>query len=219
MWIPDKEKNDALSISSIKERVIKVKNFRLKSNTLTTNQAATISHKFIQIQHEPCNSIIVPRVSSERRLYIPIGFVDSDFVISDTATAIYNPPPYVFAIISSLMHMAWVSVVAGRLESRFMYSSTLCYNAFPFPEINKAQKKELENKTFKVLDEREKYPEMTLGELYDPQKMPKNLIHAHQEMDSSIDKCYRPEPFNHYDDRLEYLFNIYEKMTNRNQLI
>ena len=108
--------------------------------------------------------------------------------------------------------MTWVRAVAGRLETRIRYSSGLCYNTFPFPEITDAQKTTLEDHVFKVLDEREKHPEKTMAELYDPDKMPDGLRQSHHEMDLSVEQCYRKTPFKSDEERLEYLFKLYEEM-------
>jgi hypothetical protein len=129
------------------------------------------------------NSIIIPSHTSERRLYIPFGFLGDDCIISNSAQAIYNAEPWIFSIISSRILMTWELAVAGRLETRIRYSSALCYNTFPFPEISEAQKTTLEDHVFNVLDEREKHPEKTMAELYDPDKMPEGLRQAHHEMD------------------------------------
>jgi len=219
LWITNETKAEAIKINSIKNKIAKIKEFRLKSDAPSTQMAASMSYKFRQIQHEPDNAIIVPAVSSERRFYIPIGFVNSDFVINNRAYAIYNPPAYVFGAISSRMHMAWVKVVAGRLETRYNYSSSYCYNAFPFPDIDNSQIKFLEEHVFNILDQREKHSEKTIGEMYDPDTMPKSLLKAHQELDLYVDKCYRSNPFNSDNERLEYLFKLYESIINKDNLI
>ena len=101
---------------------------------------------------------------------------------------------------------------AGRLKTDYRYSSTLCYNTFPFPDISEAQKTTLEDHVFNVLDEREKHPEKTMAELYDPDKMPKGLRQAHHTMDLAVEQCYRKQPFKSDEERLAYLFNLYDKM-------
>jgi len=212
LWIEDIYAEEAFNIKEIKERIKKVENFRLKSNALSTKQYAKEPHKFVQISYQKKPSIIIPSVSSERRNYIPIGFLDDKTVVSNSAFAIYDPPHYLFSIISSRMHMTWVRTVAGRLETRYRYSSDLCYNTFPFPEITDRQKNALKERTFEILDEREKHPERTLAELYDPDKMPRGLLEAHQRNDIAIDKCYRKKPFASDEERLEYLFKLYAEM-------
>jgi hypothetical protein len=108
--------------------------------------------------------------------------------------------------------MTWVRTVAGRLKTDYRYSSALCYNTFPFPGITDSQKTTLEDHVFKVLDEREQHPEKTMAQLYDPDKMPAGLRQAHHAMDMAVEQCYRKKPFNSDEERLEYLFKLYEEM-------
>lgn len=175
LWIEDNHLEVARSAPEINARIEKVFKFREASKAKTTNQYSSIPHKFAQRCLKTSNSIIVPSTSSERREYIPIGFLDAGIVITNSANAIYDASPYIFAVIASRMHMTWVHTVAGRLEDRIRYSSALCYNTFPFPEITEAQKNTLESHVFKVLDERELHSEKTMAQLYDPDKMPKGL--------------------------------------------
>jgi len=212
LWINDERKSEAKCIPEIRKRLEAIDSIRLTSKAPSTRNFLGGSHRFIQIQHEPTDALIIPSVSSERREYIPTGFLDENTVISNLAFAIYNPPAHIFAIISSRMHMTWVRTVAGRLKTDYRYSSALCYNTFPFPEITEAQKTTLEDHVFKVLDEREQHPEKTMAQLYDSDKMPDGLRQAHHEMDLAIEQCYRPQPFKSDDERLEYLFKLYEKM-------
>ena len=212
LWIEDNDLPLAESITPIKERIKKVKEMRLASRDKGANQMAARSHQFREMKCAKEVSLIIPRVSSERRQYIPIGFLSADTVILDSAFAVYDPPPYIFAVISSRMHMTWVRAVAGRLKTDYRYSSSLCYNTFPFPNISEAKKTVLEDYVFQVLDEREKHPKKTLAQLYDPDKMPKGLRRAHHEMDLAVEQCYRPHPFKNDEERLEYLFKLYEEM-------
>ncbi len=212
LWINNENMLDAERIPDIKSRIEAVKSVRLASKAPSTNVFSGGDHRFIQIQHEPAKALIIPKVSSERRDYIPIGFLNNDSVISDLAFAIYDPSPFIFAIISSRIHMTWVRAVAGRLKTDYRYSSALCYNTFPFPKIDKTKTNTLENHVLEVLDEREKYPEKTLAQLYDPDKMPDGLRQAHHEMDLAVEQCYRKKPFENDEERLEYLFKLYEEM-------
>jgi len=213
LWIDDDQVENAKKIPPINERIERVRKFRLSSKTLTTNNAALYSHRFKQYTYKKSNKelILIPRVSSERREYIPIRFYPADTITVD-AQVIYNSPIYLFSVVSSKMHMAWVLALTGRLETRIRYSSALCYNTFPFPEITEEQKRILEHHVFKVLDERELYSEKTMAQLYDPDKMPKGLRQAHLEMDLAVEQCYRSQPFKTDEERLEYLFNLYEEM-------
>lgn len=212
LWISHEKKDLAYAIPEIARRIKIVEETRKNSKSDSTKIFSGYAYRFRQIQHEPANAIIIPSVSSERREYIPIGFVDSDTVISNLAFAIYDPSTWIFAVISSRMHMTWVRAVAGRLKTDYRYSSSLCYNTFPFPDISAKQKEMLEDHVFRVLDEREKHPEKTMAQLYDPDKMPAGLRQAHHDMDIAIEQCYRAKPFTTDEERLEYLFTLYEEM-------
>jgi hypothetical protein len=212
LWISDEDLEEANSIQPIKERIQRTYDFRIASKAKTTQQYASIPHMFAQRSYIAGSCIIIPRVSSERREYIPFGFLDDGSIISDSAQAIYDAEPHIFAIISSRIHMTWVRAVAGRLKTDYRYSSTLCYNTFPFPNITDAQKTTLEDHVFKVLDEREQHSEKTMAQLYDPDKMPAGLRQAHHAMDLAVEQCYRKRPFDSEEDRLEYLCKLYEEM-------
>jgi hypothetical protein len=116
-------------------------------------------------------------------------------------------------VVASRMHMVWVKTIGGQLETRIRYSASICYNTFPFPDISDKQKKDLNYYyVYGVLEEREKHPEKTLAQLYDPDKMPKGLKQAHESLDIAVEKLYRSTPFKNDEERLEYLFRLYEKM-------
>jgi hypothetical protein len=110
------------------------------------------------------------------------------------------------------MHMSWIRSVAGRIKTDYRYSASLCYNSFPFPPISITQKQELEKHVYQILDEREKHSEKTLAQLYDPDKMPEGLREAHHQNDLAVERCYRSRPFETDEERLEYLFKLYEQM-------
>ncbi len=212
LWIDDDDLLIANSIPIVNKKIENVKVFRLSSSDAGTHRLASNPHQFREMKESKKISFIIPTVSSERRVYIPIGMVDSNDVIIAPNQAIYDPELYLFAIISSRIHMTWVRAVAGRLKTDYRYSSALCYNTFPFPEITKAQKTTLEDHVFNVLDEREKHPEKTMAELYDPDKMPDGLRQAHTDMDLAVEQCYRKQSFKSDEERLEYLFKLYEEM-------
>ncbi|SNB43123.1 hypothetical protein LVDJXP189_2360005 [Flavobacterium psychrophilum] len=139
-------------------------------------------------------------------------------IISNAARVIYDAEPWMFGLLSSNIHFVWVKAVAGRLETRIQYSNTLCYNTFPFPTISEKQKENINLHVFAILEEREKYPEKNLAQLYDASKIPKGLKAAHHELDLAIERCYRLKPFESDVERLEFLFNEYEKMTIKKDL-
>lgn len=172
-------------------------------------------YSFTEPRYKNSLCIIIPSHTSERREYIPIGFLDAGTVVSNSAFAIYDAPLWLFGILTSKMHMAWVKTVGGRLETRYRYSAQLCYNTFPFPAINEAQKAELEELAQEVLDVRDQHFDMTLGEQYNPETMPETLKEAHHRLDLAVERCYRPEPFSSDEERLECLFKLYAKMTKK----
>ncbi len=212
IWITDDLLDLAKRIPPISSRIDSVSIFRSYSNRTATRLLSDTPHKFGEIRHIDSDAIIVPLHSSERREYIPFGIGTNKTIVSNATGAIYDPPTYIFAIISSRMHMTWVRAVAGRLKTDYRYSSALCYNTFPFPEITEAQKNTLETHVFKVLEEREQHSEKTLAQLYDPDKMPDGLRQAHHALDLAVAQCYRARPFKSDEERLEYLFKLYEEM-------
>jgi type I restriction-modification system DNA methylase subunit len=212
LWITDMDLELAKTNSFINSRLEAVKKFRLESDAPSTVEYSKYPNRFRQISYEETDCIIVPLTSSMRRKYIPFAFLGKGSVVTNSAGVIYNALPYHFSIISSRIHMNWVSVLAGRLKSDFRYSSVICYNNFPFPSISKQRKDELTQCTLKIIDERLKHSEKTMAQLYDPDKMPEGLKEAHHQNDLAVERCYRSTPFNSDEERLEYLFKLYEKM-------
>lgn len=212
LLISDSQLQDAVNIPEIKKRLDLITDFRLKSKAKSTVSFAKKPHVYKQYQHKESNGIIVPRVSSIRRDYIPAGHVTKDDVILDSAQVIYDSDVHMLGIISSKMHILWVKITAGRLKSDFRYSSAVSYNHFPFPTISKQRIEELTQCTLNIIDERLKHSEKTLAQLYDPDKMPEGLKEAHHQNDLAVERCYRSTPFSSDEERLEYLFKLYEKM-------
>lgn len=215
LWISDDNLSFAESIPPIMERLIKVKNFRETSKI--TGDAYKLREKFWQPREFPNvdrDSIIIPRVSSETREYIPIGYLPAGTVISDSAFAIYDAPEWLFAILTSRMHMAWVKAVAGRLGTSYRYSNTLCYNTFPFPALNESQKRLLEESARRIIMAREEHYDMTMAQLYDRSKMPDDLRIAHNLNDLLVDTLYRRSGFANDEERLQELFRRYEENKN-----
>lgn len=214
LWIEDKDLSEATSIEPIKNRIDKVRVDRLNSKDSGANKLATRSHQFRDTftTQPDSNSIIIPLTTSERRLYIPIGILKEDSIASNAASVIYNSPIWLLGIVSSRMHMVWVRMVAGRLKSDYRYSSALCYNTFPFPTPSKGKLEEITHSAMNILAVRERFSEKTLAELYDPNKMPAELTEAHRINDEAIERCYRITPFANDEERLDYLFKLYEKM-------
>lgn len=213
LWIPDASAAAARSIVPIASRLNRVASDRAESRAASTAAYAAQPHRFVQISYKPTESIIVPRVSSENRDYIPLGYLDSSTVISDAAFAVYDAEPWVFALLTSRLHMTWTRSVAGALETRIRYSNTIVYNNFPVPPLSTSAKEQLTEAALRVLDVREYHSEKTLAELYDPDLMPDDLRLAHQELDELVDAVYRKRGFDSDEERLSYLFGLYEQMT------
>lgn len=212
IWIEDEALEEALQFGFIKERLRKVRAHRLQSGRSATKTLAEAPHRFAEIRFKQTNAIIVPATSSQRRHYLPIGFLDDNTVISNSANAIYDAAPWIFAVITSRMHMTWLRAVGGRLKSDYRYSTALCYNTFPFPDISTLQQQQLENHTNRILELRTQHAEKTLAQLYDPEKMPEVLRTAHHQLDLAIEACYRSKPFKSDEVRLAYLFKAYQQM-------
>ncbi len=213
IWITIDQYENAKEIEYIRLRIKKCSLHRLSSKDSGTNKLANRSFAFRDTNVAQKTVLAIPAISSERRKYIPISFFDSSIIISNSAHVIYDPALYLFAIISSNIHNIWVKGIGGKLETRIRYSIEICYNNFPFPNISEEQKKLLEFHVFNVIDERERHSEKTLAELYDPDKMPAGLREAHHNLDIAIEQCYRLKPFESDEERLEYLFALYEQMT------
>ncbi|MBR3079149.1 MAG: class I SAM-dependent DNA methyltransferase [Prevotella sp.] len=211
LWIDDEQLDLALSIPPVKKRIEGNKNFRLHES----EDGQALAERPHQFREHPADEekVIIPSVSSENREYIPIGYLDSKTIISNAAFALYDAPTWLFGVLTSKLHMVWVKTVGGKLETRYRYSAQLCYNTFPFPKITSEKKKEIEEAAEEVLITREYYPEKTLAELYDPDKMPQDLREAHARLDDIVESCYPGYPFASDEARLECLFKLYEKMT------
>ena len=212
LWITNNTVDKARLIPYIENRIKLVEQFRLSSKKAATRDAAKYSYRFFEPKHQPGDSIIVPRVTSERREYLQCGFLSDTSIVLDRSQVIYNPNPVIIGILSSKIHHVWTSVVSGRLKMDINYSVSLSYNNFPFPTISEQRKQEITQCVFRILDEREKHPEKTLAQLYDPDKMPEGLHEAHRLNDLAVERCYRSKPFESDEERLEYLFKLYEKM-------
>ncbi len=213
LWFKDVEIDDEiLKIDEIYKKIEITRNTRKDSKDSSYNALQDRPHQFRDLQETTTNSILIPIVSSERRKYIPISIVDNEVIVPNSAQVIYNVNVYIFGIVTSRMHMVWMKNIGGKLEERYRYSKNVVYNTFPFPKIIDKQKEEITELVYGILDERAKHSEKTLAEMYDPDKMPEGLKEAHHKLDLVIERMYRSKPFESDEERLEYLFKLYEKM-------
>jgi hypothetical protein len=212
LWIDQENAAEAELIPELSERMRRVEAHRLASERASTRALANVPWRFAEVRYKPTDAIIVPRVSSERRDYIPMGYLNKDTVISDAAFAVYDAEPWVFALLTSRMHMVWTRAVGGKLKTDYRYSNTIVYNNFPVPQLSDAVKAQLTAHALRVLDVREYHSELTLADLYDPGRMPDNLRLAHQQLDKLVDSIYRTLEFTSDEERLSILFGRYVAM-------
>ena len=214
LWLKDISPAELKAMPSVLKRVNAVKSMRLASAKEPTREMAAYPTLFAEDRQPNKDYIIVPEVSSERRQYLPVGFVSKAIVSSNLNYTIPDATLFVFGVISSSMHMAWVRNVAGRLKSDFRYSSQLVYNTFPWPsDPTDKQKTAIEEAAQSVLDARTAHPEASLADLYDPVAMPPDLRKAHQALDKAVDAAYGRKTFTSDAERVAFLFELYHKYT------
>ncbi|MBW6483235.1 MAG: class I SAM-dependent DNA methyltransferase [Vicingaceae bacterium] len=213
LWLVGAEPYELKQMPEILKRADLVKKFRLDSVAPSTQKFATTPTLF-RDKNQPNTYILIPSTTSENRKYIPLGFFGKDDIANNSCHTIPNGTLYHFGILMSIMHMAWVELVCGRLESRYRYSKDIVYNNFPFPENpTEKQIKTIETAAQRVLDARTEFSKSSLSDLYHPLLMPPILIKTHNELDKAVDLAYRPQPFTSETNRMEFLFDLYEKYT------
>ena len=223
LWLNKEEYEKIKNNPFIKDRVEKVKKFRLKSTKEGTKKLAETPYRFAEVRHKEGNTIIVPSVSSENRLYVPMGFVYEDTIISNLALAIYNAPIWLLAILQSKMHLIWLDAVGGKLGTGYRYSATLVYNTFPVPKLSEKMKEKLEEAIIDIIDFRDENGG-TLAELYgsplaekNPKPMNEDLLNLHKYLDKVVDSIYSEREFKDDEERLALLLKMYkEKMEVQN---
>jgi len=199
----------------IMERLKAVTAMRLASTKIETQHKAKTPFLFTYIsQPEIGDYLVIPRTSSENRSYIPLGFLPHTTIASNDIQMVPGASLYHFGILTSISHMLWIKTTAGRLKSDYRYSAKQTYNTFPWPQgVTPQQTAEIEKLAQAVLDARAQFPNSTLADLYDPLTMPPALLKAHQALDKAVDRAYRKEPFTNERQRIEYLFELYQKLT------
>ena len=212
LWLVDCPPDELRKMPLVMERVNRVREDRLKSTDKGMQNLAPIRFRET---NNPDKCIVIPVVSSEKRPYIPIGFIDKNTISTNGNLIIPNGDLFLFGQLTSLMQMSWVKYTCGRLESRFRYSKDIVYNNYPFPKnVNEKQKSVVEEKAQNVLDIRASFSDCSLADLYDPLSMPPNLKKAHQELDKAVDNCYGSKSFKNDKERIEFLFGLYEEYLN-----
>ncbi len=234
LWLGDCPPNELRQMPEVIKRVEAVREVRLASKSAPTQKLAATPTRF-HVEYIPKETyLLIPRVSSERRAFIPIGFMTPDTLTSDTSLTIPDASLYHFGILTSTMHNAWMRTVCGRLESRYRYSAGIVYNNFPWPELPSPQPSpasgesgargaqqrnaaegegKVEAAAQAVLNTRAQFPQSSLADLYDPLTMPPALVKAHQALDRAVDACYRKAAFTSDAQRVEFLFERYQQLT------
>ncbi|KAA2284735.1 class I SAM-dependent DNA methyltransferase [Arenimonas fontis] len=223
LWLKGAEPSSLKGCKPVLDRVNAVQAFRLSSKRQATRELADRPAEFAFVSHEECDYVVVPSVSSERRKYIPMGFLPKDVIASNLCLIIPGASKYELGVLVSEMHMAWVRQVCGRLESRYRYSAGIVYNNFPWPEIiEEKYRADIEQAAQGVLDARAAFPNSTLADLYDPLTMPPALLKAHKALDKAVDTAYiaaekaagrKPPKLGTDAERVAFLFERYQALT------
>jgi type I restriction-modification system DNA methylase subunit len=213
LWLQDINPAQLQRLPYVKERVERVRKFRLSSRKKYTQDAAAVPTRFEQVRQPSSEYILVPRHTSEQRSYVPFGFFAPYYIVHDSCSCIPDATLYDFGVLSSAMHMAWMRAVCGRIKSDIRYSGTLVYNNFPWPQPTPAQMQAVEKKAQSLLDARSAYTTTDLATLYHPLTMPEVLTKAHRALDRAVDIAYRKQPFDTERHRVEYLFGLYQQLT------
>ena len=209
LFIDDADKNAALQAPQISERVQRVRKNREKSPDPGAKAAATRAHQFREHQIPEKNAIVIPAVSSERRLFLTPVVVGADTVSSNRNYILYDQPIWVLSILSSSLHRCWILTVCGKLQARPNYSNTMGWNTFPVPKFTQTQLDALSASARRILKCRYSHHPKTIAELYDPDKMPDDLRAVHKENDDLLEEMYIGRPFRNDTERLEKLFKLY----------
>jgi hypothetical protein len=213
LWLKGISANELRSYPWIMRRIEAVRLARLESNKEKTKEWAKFPTLFTEDRQPTTNYLLIPKVSSERREYVPLAFCQPHLIVNPTVLVIPGANHFHFGVLQSAMHMAWMRSTAGRMKSDYQYSNTIVYNNFPWPQaITDKQKQEIEAAAQVVLDARTKYPDSSLAALYDPLTMPPALVKAHRKLDMAVDAAYARRKFSGDRDRLAFLFELYQQI-------
>jgi hypothetical protein len=214
IWIEDCQIEEASRSSFISDRLKAVRAMRMASPAESTRAYAERAYRFRQIQGRCLKwSVVVPKVTSESRAYLPVGLLSSHSIVSDNAFALYDAPLWNMALIASRLHLVWIATVCGKLKTDFRYSNTLGWNTFPVPSLTEKNKGDLTRCAEDILLAREAHFPATIADLYNPEHMPVDLREAHQRNDEVLERIYIGRRFKNDTERVEKLFELYTKMT------
>jgi len=209
LWIDDLDLPEAMDIPKIAERIELTRRTRLGMKDPGGVRLAVRPHQFREHDAPINHAILVPRVTSERRPYLPVALVGADVISSDLNQVLYDAPEWCIALIASKLHLVWIATVCGKLKSDFRYSNTLGWNTFPVPKFTEEQLEALTASARKILKTRYEHYPKTIADLYDPDDMPDDLRAVHRENDELLESMYIGRPFRNDTERLEHLFKLY----------
>ncbi|MFZ3583133.1 class I SAM-dependent DNA methyltransferase [Loktanella sp. DJP18] len=209
LWIKDADLEAATKIPFIRSRIERTRSNREKMEDSAGKELALRSHAFREQKEAVKQMILVPRVTSERRAYLPVALVGPDVIANDNTQVLYDAPEWCVSVVASQMHRIWVLATCGQLESRIRYSKDLGWNTFPVPAFTEAQLEALSQSARDILKTRYKHHPATIATLYDPDKMPEDLRIAHRANDELLEGMYIGRPFKTDTERLEHLFKLY----------
>jgi len=213
LWLGGCSPEELRKLPECLKRVEAVRRLRKKSKSAPTRNLANTPTRF-HVENMPSKRfLVIPKVSSERRTYIPMGFINPETLVGDHCLIVQNATLFDFGVLTSIMHMNWTKRICGRLEASYRYSAKLVYNNFPWPEaVSDTNRKKVEEKAQSVLNIRAAFPESSLAELYDPATMPIALVRAHHELDRAVDRCYRSASFKTDKERMAFLFERHDRL-------
>ncbi|TXB61841.1 class I SAM-dependent DNA methyltransferase [Phaeodactylibacter luteus] len=213
LWIKDDHLEEASMIPPISKRIEAVKEMRLASRDKSANKMAERAHQMREMNISEVWTIVVPRTSSERRRFLPTGLIGNYATVTSETFALFDAPLWNLALIASKLHLVWIATVCGKLKTDYRYSNTLGWNTFPVPQLTTKNKEDLTRCAEDILLARERHFPATIAELYDPEKMPEDLRHAHERNDEVLERIYIGRRFKNDTERLEKLFELYTEMT------
>jgi hypothetical protein len=213
LWIKDEDLAEAINYPAVANRIVAVRALRLASPDKSANQMAARAHQFREMREARQHTIILPRITSENREYLPAGLIDADGVVSSQSFALYDDEYWLLSILVSKLHITWTATVCGRTRTDFAYSNTLGWNTFPVPTLTEKNRADLTRAAQDILLAREHHFPATIADLYNPDNMPEDLRRAHERNDEVLERIYIGRKFKNDTERLEKLFDLYTKMT------
>lgn len=215
LWIADDDLGEAEKLPVLSTRINAVRNLRLDSRDKSANLMAERAHQFREMREAREHTIVLPRITSENREFLPVGCVHGDVVVTSQSFAMFDEPLWLMAFLSSRVHLSWIATVCGRTRTDFAYSNTLGWNTFPVPKLTEKNKADLTCCAEDILLAREVHFPATIADLYKPDAMPQNLRDAHDRNDETLERIYIGRRFKNDTERLEKLFEMYTKMTTK----